>query len=437
MCRPPLTALLSAAAALLCCGRAPTEYPAGPLARPILGLDLAAAAAANAAVLPAGFTVPQETSCGPDVTRGFLAELADHSPEDAKVPLHWAPVVFGPVAGKPTVAQPELFYSGVVADLDRSALDTSFDHPFGFDLDLDVTPDPPFELLVKNRSAANKTLHTELEVNLFPQAAFGWTPAAGDRMAMRGAWIFDCGHPPYETEMHPPGFVSFARAADEKTTIALAFAVPFRVTQLFGPAAKVADFGDPLRLRNSGDAFPTAFFNEILLAAFTNKDHLELHALLEELRFETLAFSVCAPSPRPAKAHLGYSHRFAVRGGVTVTAAAHDDTGCVEYTAKMATSYRSAVPERLNEAWTWDQISAQATEEFGGTLDVRQLIIGELKARNVTGDVTALHEDHPPVIDTYAPLVPRADAAADAPTSISTADDQPYPFHGRARVYWQ
>ena len=434
--RPIPTSILLAAA-LLCCGRSPVDYPAGPLDRPILGFDLVAAAAANASTLPAGFAGPQETACGPDVTRGFLAELADHSPEDAKVPLHWAPVVAGPIAGKATVGQPELFYAGVVADLDKSALDTSFDHPFGFDLDLDVTPDEPFVPLVKNRDPKSKTLHTELELSLFQQAAFGWTPAAGDRMAMRGAWIFDCGHPPYETEMHPPSFVSFARAADEKTTIAVAFAVPFRVTQLFGPAEKVADFGDPLRLRNAGQPFPAAFTEEILLAATTNKDHLELHALLEDLRFDKLTFSVCAPSPRPAKAHLGYTHRFAVRTGVTVTATPHDDTGCVEYTAAMVANYRPAAAERLNQAWTWDQISQQATEEFGGTLDVRALILAELKSRGVGGDIVALHEDHPPVIDTYAPLQPRADADQDAPTATANADDQPYPFHGRARIYWQ
>ncbi len=431
--------VFAAALALqLACGRAATEYPAGPLSRPILGLDATAAAAANAAVLPAGFTGPQQSSCSPDVTRAFLGELATHAPEDAQVPLHWAPVVSGPIAGRSSVLQPELWASGVVQDTDHSSLDTSFDHPLGFDFDMDVTLDAPFELLVKNRDGANKTLHTEIGTSLFPEAAFGFSPAAGDRVVMRGAWIFDCGHPPYETEMHPPSFLSFARAADATSTIALAFAVPFRVTQLFGDAAEVADFTSTQRLLSLGAPFPAAFYNEILSAAVTGKDHLETHAFLEELRFSTLSFSVCAPSPRPAKAALKYSHRFAARSGVAISAVAHEDTGCVVYTATMSASYQTSVPARLNHAWTWDEINEQASEASGTTFDVRSSIGAALRSHNIDSNIPALLLDHPPVIDSYAELAPRADAANDSPLGIAlAADDQPYPFHGRVRVYWQ
>lgn len=36
-------------------------------------------------------------------------------------------------------------------------------------------------------------------------------PLEGDRVWMMGRWVFDCGHPPYRTELHPPKAVAFMR----------------------------------------------------------------------------------------------------------------------------------------------------------------------------------------------------------------------------------
>jgi hypothetical protein len=41
-------------------------------------------------------------------------------------------------------------------------------------------------------------------------------PVPGDRVWMMGRWVFDCGHPPYHTEIHPPIAVAFTR--QEPTT---------------------------------------------------------------------------------------------------------------------------------------------------------------------------------------------------------------------------
>lgn len=416
------------------CGR---SYPAGPLDRPILALD-AAAARTNQGLLPAGFPGPKQTACGPDTTRAFIGELADHPPDQAKVPLHWAPVVPGPVEGKATVEQPELFAEGTVSQTNRSDLDTSFDHPVGFDLNLDIALDAPFTFLADNHDAQNHDLHTELESGFFADG-FGFQPQVGDRVVARGAWIFDCGHPAYETELHPPSFLALARAQDPRTTVALALALPWRTTQLYGAVTAVADFaGDPFRLRNQGEPFPRAFLDEIILAAATAKDHLELHALLEAPRFQQLAFTVCAPSPRPAKASLRFSHRFALRSGVALAAVAREDQGCVDYTLSMGAAYVPPQPNRTDRVWPWATISAQASGQSGQSLDVRQLIIGSLRSAGLRTDGPAFLEAHPPVIDAVAPLVPRADAAQDSPSAVAAgADDQPYPFAGRVRVWWE
>ncbi|MFN2544027.1 MAG: CARDB domain-containing protein [Actinomycetota bacterium] len=58
--------------------------------------------------------------------------------------------------------------------------------------------------------------HARLEVE-WERAAiplFAW-PALGDRMVVWGTHIWDCGHPPYRTEIHPPvGWVTYRQTAD-------------------------------------------------------------------------------------------------------------------------------------------------------------------------------------------------------------------------------
>jgi hypothetical protein len=439
----PLASLRSAplaACALLalagCKKTAPN--PGGPLDRPILSVDLAAAAAQNAAALGASFTGPQPTSCAADTTRAFIAELTEHGISGAQVQFHWAPVVPGPIPGKGPDGQPALWASGTLVSTNHSALDTSFDHPFGWDFNANLLPDAPFATLADNRDAQNTDLHVELEMGLFPEGPFGFAPQAGDRAVFRGAWIWDCGHPPYETELHPPSLLSFARSPDAKSTSALAFAVPWRVTQTFGPAAAVLDFADPTRLRTRGKGFPAALYDAVVSAAVTNADHLEAHVLLEPLRFDPFTLSVCAPSPRPPNVSLKWTHRLTLRSGVSATQTVREAQGCVDYTFSMVVNYDPFVPTRIDFPWSWDEISAQASEQAGEPVDVRAEIIKAVQSGGLGNDLPALRADHPPVIDRYAPLAPKAGADLDAPTTVdAAADGQPFPFYGRMRVYWE
>ena len=100
----------------------------------------------------------------------------------------------------------------------------------------------------------------------------------------------------------------------------------------------------------------------------------------------------------------------------------------------MTSAYRPFLPVHQEVAWTWAEISRQASDGAGMPIDVRQKIIDALGGSNYP----ALALDNPPLIEKYAPLAPRPDAALDTPTAISAgADDQPYPFYGRARVSWR
>jgi hypothetical protein len=418
----------------------PDEGPPPTLSGPLLAFDSTQTASTNSDNLPDGFTSPQPTVCGPDPTRGFLTELIEHGVTDPNVPYEWAPVVPSAVADLPTIDQPEFYLSGALVRLDRSGLDFRPPHPFGFDTNLDVRADEPFLDLVDNRpGSANDgdIIHTEIESGLFPETAFGMTPTAGDRVLMKGAWILDCGHPPYESEVHPPSFVALART-DGGATVSLAFANPYRTTQLYGPPELTTKLGDDARYGfDTVGTFTDQLGAQIIKAAFAELDQFSLHALLEATSFEPVTWFVCAPQPKPAGATLDYTYRFVTRTGVTVTAATRGDSGCLRFRAEMGTKYQPAVPARMDYMWPWAQISAEATAQYGQAIDVRTAALDALVKAGFTNDIHALHADVPILIDQYAALAPRAGASSDAPTDIVTgADDQPFPFYGRARVGW-
>src|SRR5438552_3555096 len=73
-----------------------------------------------------------------------------------------------------------------------------------------------------------------------PIAHAAFFPQDGDRTAVYGHWIIDCGHPDFHSEVHPPSFMSFAHQ-DGNTTVVHAFADPYYEDQLFNPDPSLAN----------------------------------------------------------------------------------------------------------------------------------------------------------------------------------------------------
>ena len=80
----------------------------------------------------------------------------------------------------------------------------------GEDFEWKVTPDPPYAGLAQPGEAEKGGWKTEWENGSFP-ALFRPTPGdptnparPADRTSTYGFWIFDCGHYPFKTEIHPP-----------------------------------------------------------------------------------------------------------------------------------------------------------------------------------------------------------------------------------------
>lgn len=418
----------------------PDHGPLPELTGELLAFDMTTVAE-NAAALPPGFTMPRETVCAADVTRGFISEIVDHGFDGAQVSYEWAPVAAGPAAMIPTIGQPEFIASGTVTGLERSGLDFRPSHPFGFDTTWDFRVDAAFRDLVHNRPGDSNDgdgIHAEIESGLFPDTLFGLTPMPGDRVAMKGAWILDCGHPPYEAEIHPPTFAAFARIVGDDT-VALAFANPYRSSQLYGAVDEVVRFSEDTRFSSADSGpFTRALTLEVIQAALGEIRQFALHILVEATRFDPLTWFVCAP-PRPSPAaRLSFSYRYVARSGVTISAATRDDSGCLEFHAEMATGYKPATPIRKDRPWTWMEINSEASSQAGTAVDVRQLIVDALDGQGLPSDVPALQADTPTLVDQYAALAPRAGVSDDNPVAIvRSADDQPFPFYGRVRIGWR
>jgi hypothetical protein len=440
--QPWLVSLLASAA----CSH--EQAPAIPADRPILLWYGTAAADQNRRNLPSGFSAPDVHACAADPTRIYLAELFLQG--NVQVNWHWAPIVRGPDAARPTLDQPEFSLAGTLVDASDSREDVLADHPFGNDVVSDVTPDAAFSYLPFSPAVTQRAIHPEVEMDIFPrprpsatgvEEELGWTPQAADRTVMRGAWVLDCGHPPYGSEIHPPTFLGYARPADARTTIAAAVVVPYRSSLLFNPDPALAtDFANTARFSDPS----TLPFSDALIFALQRAVNLSLprlttHALMTANRFDTLDWAVCAPLPRPAGATLDASWRFTARTGVIVSAAMLDADGCVRFTATMTAAYTPMPLVHADMDWSWGEVSDTASSQLGAPIDVRQTLIQVASTFNPNASqAPALQPQNPPLVDAYMPLHTRPGAAADSPTAIDTAaDDQPFPFYGRVHVGWK
>ncbi len=99
-------------------------------------------------------------------------------------------------------ADPQVVIEGVVKRSKVSEVDFPFSHD-SHDFNWDVILDPGYENRASDANSVlngKRVMEMEWESRYFP--SFFW-PVAGDRVYVRGRWIFDCGHPPYYTELHP------------------------------------------------------------------------------------------------------------------------------------------------------------------------------------------------------------------------------------------
>jgi hypothetical protein len=456
----------------------------------------------------AGAAPKSPLACDPSgANRPFLAELVNDLPfGSAGVLQEWAPRTPAPDPNRPTVNAADIYLSGDVAQHTMAGSDVRFDHPFGLgfveadqtqawpDDELEVRLDPAFRqfqtpvpqpLATANHDGPGM-IHTELAKgqiapplrisslrNYSYQSPGGpdVPDFAGARVVAKGQWIHDCGHPPYPSELHPPSFMAFAAPIDPRTTHSIAFANPYRLSQLYNPGNKAlaTAFDDPTRFTAAG----TRSFSEIALDVAKGLAAEELFksfdcvaaiatctllgpicladpgfwtqvlsckawqaipildrdvggGLVEATHLDQpLVWQVCAPQPRPPGMVLDVTYHFTARTGISVFEGAVDPAaGCVNFAAIETNDYTPMRPARSDFGWTVAQILGDRGVEESASLDALLAVFG--------ASMTQLK------IDAYPPLSTGAHLLRDAPIGVDlAADDQPYPFFGAATVAWK
>ncbi len=180
-------------------------------------------------------------------------------------PFEWMPVIRAPGARNfdelttyPTAA------SGTALLPQLSGKDVPFTHPFGFDWEFFIALDAHYQLTLPAASnggffpSSNAGPDQEYQDAVREAFRFGLaTPRGvlgletdrglipelyrvqnGDRVAVFGRWIGDCGHDDFHTEIHPPLLLAAARAgAGGEATRTTLIANPYLVSQYFGDGA--------------------------------------------------------------------------------------------------------------------------------------------------------------------------------------------------------
>jgi hypothetical protein len=355
----------------------------------------------------------------------------------------------------------------VVAAPSLSQGDIWFTHPWGFDWEYYIVPDPQYEGLLaasntgtnpatgkKDKDYDDATTHArnvlrlkapkgvlgvETDQDLVPPS-FRNQLTDGARIATFGRWIVDAGHDDFHTEIHPPLLMAVAKPAPPPAGVQGASRMthleimsrPYMVGQRFAEGnfvdhllAEVAKvettvFGIPLSFRV--EAHPTVF-----TTPYEGRPYIKL--------------LVQPPVPRIklVEQQLVVSFHFTHRAGVALQVynAGHDTVGIVIVLGDLNPA---PLPPKHNLTVQWDDLGS----EYSWVIDALEI------ADILTLDIaSAIILNRGILTDRYDP--PRASSPLDnqnvaTPVAIdhlqhgaglSEDDHQPFPLYGWLNVYWK
>jgi hypothetical protein len=163
---------------------------------------------------------------------------------------------WGSVAPDPATITPAV---GTVVATHEATADFPFAHPFGFDANTYVVPDPDWMPLLScgNKPSLNQcatdsnyedvchaqgfappdlkekgVLVVETDQGFLPR---NYRPLPGERVAVHGTWIVDCGHKDHHAEIHPPLLTARAGVNAAGQLRATFLGRPYTVKQTYEP----------------------------------------------------------------------------------------------------------------------------------------------------------------------------------------------------------
>jgi hypothetical protein len=405
------------------------RWPAAMIAvAAVLGTGAATGAASSpplGRMLTSDLVNPPGRSAGPAVC-GRRTYLRGPSP-----PGQWMPV-------RPGVTSVAV---GVALRPHVSTSDVPFTHPFGNDAVFYVAPDPAYRGLLDRGSRGapgdpdaaglgraivearrrglavpKGVLGVEIDKGLLPAAFRPRAPrgprSAGDRVAVFGSWIVDCGHDDFHTEIHPPLAVAVARATPGRDAArSTLIARPFLVGQRFDAAGLYAP-GQGLY----GHLLDQVLHGRGPFFAFPQVSATPFEAA------ESLSYTLSPPRPpRPGEV-LAATWHLTVRTGVTASVTPGSGGLRVAVTMDPA-GY--VPPPRVTRTCTVSVARlARASGEVAGA--IRKLRIVPGVARRLRAGIRTACD--------AIPAPPRPVALDNA---VVVDDSQPYPVAGWIDVAWR
>jgi len=396
--------------------------PAG--ARELVEFEKEATLAANGPIPPVPTNPLEQVKevCGSETAVYGSELLSGTSPSQIKVKNEWADIV----AGK------DMMVSGKITHVEFSGGDLSFDHPFSTDFTFDVRLDEPYWPLARelgpgaSEGGGEHELHMELEVgqllHALPQRKgpaegepwgllpseqtepptptldmqahenleAAYIPHEGDRIAVRGRWIIDCGHNDFHSELHPITFMAFGHAVGSKTVVHV-LSNPYRVTQLYGFGTGEVNSSSP-----KGTPFPQAL--EETITSVTERSiggipaAISLPTGIERTQPSTTPWIVCPPAGGKGK----LTSDFVSRRGVSVSVKALKKTNCATASARVGSpngefgEYTALQPPSRSCTLPYPLVNA----EVGGGLGISGLRVNEIERITVNaggGSFTISH----------------------------------------------
>lgn len=364
---------------------------------PTIGFAPGAAEAADGSVPP----VTAAGVCG-SARETYLEELLHTAPTAVQVNKEWSDVVPG---GR------QLMVSGVVKTASIGTGDLPMSHPFGSDLSMNVDLDQPFRqysLQLGSEPGEEQPgwLHMEITGGFIPHARSAvpatpspnqtWDdvsaqnrvgilpgfdePAVGDRVAIMGHWIIDCGHGDYAAELHPMSFLAWSHLDGARNVVHM-YANPYRDTELYSPDASIlGNVNDGSRLtRPDTKTFVPYFVDEVVRLLTGQADRLRSQELISAPRALPAPWRVCVP-PGSRRGELRVRYDLVTRPGVDVEVHKDERSGCATVEARLRRDYRAPDVALRSCALPWMTLDRLAGEAVGSPVDVRSIIKGYVPA---------------------------------------------------------
>jgi len=387
-------------------------------------------------------------------------------------PWEWVSVYDARFEKEGSLNNPMAGLTGWVVNRSMSKGDIWFVHPFGFDFEFYIVPDPQYESLLGASNTgvtpgtgakdpeyidANTTAHNlgltapkgvigvETDQGLVPPS-FRNLINNGTRIATFGRWIVDCGHPDFHTEIHAPLLMATAtpappppgvQGASETTSVQI-MSRPYTVSQQFAEGnfidhlltevAKVEEttFGIPHSFRV--EAHPTVF-----TTPYDGRPFIKL--LVQPPPRKHVGPIVVPPTAQRLMVSFHFTHRTGV--AVQVFDAGNGTVGIIIVLGDLNPA---PLPPKHDLTVDWDQLGSYYPYVIDAleiadilTLDIAPAII---LRRGILTDIY----DAPSAssaLDRQNVAAPVGIDQLQQWAGVSEDDTQPFPIYGWLNVWWQ